>query len=184
MPLKVSFNYRLGAFGWLASADFNKEGGVSNAGLLDQMAALQWVRQYIHLFGGDPDRISVLGQDSGGASILHHLAAWGGLKLGRSHNPPSFKRAIIQSLAFFPQAYEAQAKSIYKSFLDRTSSSDLKTLRELDTSVLQKANADMIQKSDYGRFTFGPTVDNTLIPAPLALLLLKGFVWKSRDTSL
>jgi len=49
-------NYRLGAFGWLGGDKFMDDGGYPNVGLWDQRAAIEWVRGYIHLFGGDTRR--------------------------------------------------------------------------------------------------------------------------------
>lgn len=59
-------NYRLGAFGFLAGPTLQAEGGVSNAGLYDQRLALQWVQDNIHLFGGDPNQVTVMGESAGG----------------------------------------------------------------------------------------------------------------------
>lgn len=59
----VALNYRLGALGWLAGPTLQQEGGDSNAGLLDQRLALEWVQDNIHLFGGDPDRVTVMGRE-------------------------------------------------------------------------------------------------------------------------
>ena len=56
----VSMNYRLGAFGFLAGPTLVSD-GTANAGLYDQRLALEWVRQNIHLFGGDPHRVTVIG---------------------------------------------------------------------------------------------------------------------------
>ena len=68
----VSLNYRLGAFGWLAGPTFQSN-GTANAGLYDQRLALEWVQQYIHLFGGDPNRVTVFGESAGGGSIMHQI---------------------------------------------------------------------------------------------------------------
>lgn len=59
-------NYRLGALGWLAGPTLQQSGGVSNAGLYDQRLAIEWVAKYIHLFGGDPNQITLLGESAGG----------------------------------------------------------------------------------------------------------------------
>lgn len=59
-------NYRLGAFGFLAGPTLQAEGGVSNAGLYDQRLALEWVQDNIHLFGGDPNQVTVMGESAGG----------------------------------------------------------------------------------------------------------------------
>ena len=69
----VSINYRLGALGWSSGPSFEAAGGVSNVGLYDQRLALEWVRRYIHLFGGDSDDVTVIGQSAGGSSIMHHI---------------------------------------------------------------------------------------------------------------
>lgn len=68
----VSMNYRLGAFGWLSGPTF-QENGTANAGLHDQRFALEWIQQNIHLFGGDPNRVTVFGESAGGGSIMHQI---------------------------------------------------------------------------------------------------------------
>ena len=60
----VSMNYRLGAFGWLAGPTLQSH-GTANAALYDQRLALEWVQQNIHLFGGDPNRVTVIGESAG-----------------------------------------------------------------------------------------------------------------------
>ncbi len=73
----VEMQYRLGAFGFLASPDVQKSGRL-NTGLLDQRFAIEWARQHIAKFGGDPDRITVGGESSGAASAIFHALAHGG----------------------------------------------------------------------------------------------------------
>lgn len=68
----VAINYRLGAFGFLSGPTFQVD-GTANAGLLDQRFALEWVQEYIHLFGGDPGSVMVMGESSGAGSILCHI---------------------------------------------------------------------------------------------------------------
>ena len=60
----VSFNYRLGAFGYLAHPDLG-----SNFGLQDQIAALRWVQENIPQFGGDPACVTIFGQSAGAHSV-------------------------------------------------------------------------------------------------------------------
>lgn len=82
----VTVNYRLGALGFLwFGAD---EDGVANCGLRDQAAALRWVHTHAAAFGGDPDRVTVVGESAGGGSVLHLVAGLGG---------PPVRRAIVQS---------------------------------------------------------------------------------------
>lgn len=66
----VAVNYRLGAFGWLSGPTLQAAGGVSNAGLYDQRLAIEWVAKNIHLFGGDAEKITLLGESAGGAFVF------------------------------------------------------------------------------------------------------------------
>lgn len=69
----VNLNYRLGALGFLAHPELtaeSEEGASGNYGLLDQVAALVWVRDNIARFGGDPDNVTIVGQSAGSMSVL------------------------------------------------------------------------------------------------------------------
>lgn len=88
----VTVNYRLGALGFLAHPALSAESGQGvsgNYGLLDQRAALAFVRDNIAAFGGDPGNVTVFGQSAGAASILLHLTSPGSQGL--------FHRAVLQS---------------------------------------------------------------------------------------
>ncbi len=88
----VTINYRLGPFGFLAhkSLDAENPHHVSgNYGLLDQQAALKWVRRNIAAFGGDPTRVTIFGESAGGISVCLQLTAPGAEGL--------FQRAINES---------------------------------------------------------------------------------------
>jgi para-nitrobenzyl esterase len=73
----VTINYRLGAFGFLATADLAKEGGgaAGNYGLLDMVAALQWVKSNIGGFGGDPDNVTIFGESVGSVAVSTLMAS-------------------------------------------------------------------------------------------------------------
>ena len=73
----VVIQYRLGAFGFLAG-DEVQTFGTANGGLLDQHYALEWVQKYIHLFGGDPRRVTIAGESAGGGSVMLQSMAYGG----------------------------------------------------------------------------------------------------------
>ncbi len=86
----VGINYRLGALGFLAHPALTAESHASgNYGLLDQIAALHWVRRNIAQFGGDPDNVTVFGESAGGTMICYLMASPQARGL--------FQRAILQS---------------------------------------------------------------------------------------
>ena len=85
----VSIQYRLGAFGFLSSAEI-RENGAANAGFLDQRAALMWVQRNIRAFGGDPAKVTIIGGSAGGGSVLNQMILYGG-----QANPP-FRAAISE----------------------------------------------------------------------------------------
>ncbi|TQV90018.1 hypothetical protein V2A60_008458 [Cordyceps javanica] len=88
----VAINYRLGAFGFAQDKVLDAEGS-TNAGLRDQRLGLEWVRDNIARFGGDPSRVTIYGQSSGGLSVGLQLLAHG----GESTKPAPFERGIMQS---------------------------------------------------------------------------------------
>lgn len=67
----VSLNYRLGRAGWFAHPALTKEGPTGNYGMMDQIAALKWVRENIAAFGGDPSNVTIYGESAGGLSVLY-----------------------------------------------------------------------------------------------------------------
>ncbi|KAH7377466.1 triacylglycerol lipase-like protein [Cadophora sp. MPI-SDFR-AT-0126] len=73
----VTFNYRVGPYGFLASEDVRRDGDL-NVGLLDQRKAMEWTKKHISSFGGDPNHIVLMGTSSGGGSVMYQLAAFDG----------------------------------------------------------------------------------------------------------
>ena len=70
MLLTKNLNFRLGMFGFMSTEDSSAPG---NYGMLDQVAALQWVKANIESFSGDPNSITIMGQQAGGASVHYHI---------------------------------------------------------------------------------------------------------------
>ena len=93
----VALNYRVGLYGFLAGSNFSAS-GTPNAGLYDQRLALQWIQQNIAKFGGDPKRVTLMGESAGGSSILHQITAFG--RSGGKKSP--FQQGIVQSAGLFP----------------------------------------------------------------------------------
>src|SRR5450759_4434265 len=88
----VTLNYRLGPFGFLAHPSLAAESphhAAGNSGLLDQIAALQWVQRNIARFGGDPSRVTIFGESAGGMSVGSLIAS----PLAKG----LFQRAILES---------------------------------------------------------------------------------------
>jgi para-nitrobenzyl esterase len=74
--ITVSLNYRLGRAGWFAHPALTREGGpVGNYGLMDQVAALKWVKANIASFGGDPNNVTIFGESAGAISVLYLMLA-------------------------------------------------------------------------------------------------------------
>ena len=150
----VSFNYRLGIFGFI---DFSEVPGgeacpdALNLGLLDQIAALKWIRENIAAFGGDPERITVLGFESG-ATCICLLAA-------SEQAKGLFQRAFVfngspESAYDTPDASRALAKALLKE----TNTSTMAELLRLDTEALKDAAQRLWMNM------CAPTCDGKLIP--------------------
>jgi para-nitrobenzyl esterase len=109
----VSINYRLGHLGFFAHPALDKEYGqdqvpVSNFGLLDQIAALEWVQRNIKQFGGNPENVTIFGQSAGGRSVLALMAI--NPKVQKDgKDVPLFHKAIAQSVYGFPELQRDEA---------------------------------------------------------------------------
>ncbi|KAI9932510.1 hypothetical protein ASPWEDRAFT_22285 [Aspergillus wentii DTO 134E9] len=165
----VALNYRLGAFGWLAGSGVTAN-GTANAALYDQRFALDWVYKYIHLFGGNPENVTVMGESAGGGSILHQITAFGG-----NRGPVPFKQAILQSPGWYPLPSQAQTESTLRQFLKLLNVTSVEEARKLPTELLVAANAYQVGVTPtYGTYTYGPAVDGTFVPDMPGKLLLNG----------
>ncbi|KAK4251657.1 Alpha/Beta hydrolase protein [Corynascus novoguineensis] len=89
--ISVSFNYRVGALGFLPSEVAARE-GLLNLGLRDQQMLLDWVQDNIEAFGGDPGNVSIMGLSAGAHSIGHHIMYY-----SRRSSPAPFVKAILES---------------------------------------------------------------------------------------
>jgi para-nitrobenzyl esterase len=131
----VTLNYRLGLLGVLAHpALANADGSTGNYGLMDQQAALRWVRRNIARFGGDPHNVTIAGQSAGGLSVLAHMVSRDSRGL--------FQRAIVMSGAFaLNQQPLAEAEAQNQALLDRAGITDQSAaaLRRLPVETLVNA---------------------------------------------
>lgn len=148
----VTVTYRVGALGFLATH------GSANFGLLDQIAALRWVREHAAAFGGDPDRITVFGESAGAGSLCALLAMPAARGL--------FRRAIVQSAA--PTAMIDAAEAARRA--DKLRGRLGRSLRDVPIEELLAAQQECVLEGPHscGMF-FVPVVDGDTLPKrPLA----------------
>jgi para-nitrobenzyl esterase len=157
----VTFNYRVGVEGFAQI-----EGAPPNRGLLDQVAALEWVRDNIRAFGGDPDRVTIFGESAGGGSVAALLAMPRAAGL--------FRRAVAQSVpgTFFTPELAADIAATCAAELGlRPTVADLSTVAPAELSAAGDAvTAKIGQYADrWGRpghrtIPFAPVVDGDVLP--------------------
>ncbi len=157
----VSINYRLGVLGFLNLRDASKGAcpGTGAEGIADQVAALQWVKDNIAAFGGDPSNVTVFGESAGGASVAALLASPKARGL--------FQKAICESgAAHVGQKREDSAK-IAERFLEKLGAAgDPKKALEASTAQILKAQQDLIADPPKGsaNVSLAPTIDGDVLP--------------------
>jgi para-nitrobenzyl esterase len=157
----VTFGYRLGLFGFLSESHLNAEGHPwGNYGILDQQAALSWVRDNIAAFGGDPTRVALGGQSAGATDVGANMLSPGAAGL--------FNRAIYQSspLSSLPTAATALTRG--NAFAAAAFCSTSACLRDLSAARILElqgtAKGGLPDPTINQPYTIGPFVDGTIIP--------------------
>ncbi|KAK7746809.1 hypothetical protein SLS53_001997 [Cytospora paraplurivora] len=175
--IHVRINYRLGFFGFTRS-DYLKSEGSENAGLRDQRLAIEWVRDNIEHFGGDPNRITISGQSSGGLAVGMQILAYGGTR------PVPFQQAICQSQAIEPGLtgnFTTDALQLVVDYVgcndtDLESRETVECMRSLDMDTL--LNATLETYNDGYDHNIGdiwlPVVDGDFIPEAPSKLISEG----------
>ena len=110
--ITVEIQYRLGAFGYLASSDVKTHGQL-NVGLLDQRFALEWVQEHIAKFGGDPTRVTLGGESSGAGSVLYLSMAYGGAESNLFHNVSN--RPYQHYASLYKRLFGYRPSQLYRS---------------------------------------------------------------------
>ena len=155
----VTINYRVGVFGFFAHPDLKAEGeGTGNYGLLDQVAALRWVRANAARFGGDPARVTIAGE-SAGASSVNDLQAMPAAK-GLFARAMSISGASIAIDA--PSLAQGEAEST--ALAGRLGAASLAQLRALPAGRLIEATR-FRPGTGAPRLTWVPHVDGKVFPA-------------------
>jgi para-nitrobenzyl esterase len=155
----VSFNYRVGIFGFLAHPELSKESAnkvSGNYGLLDQIAALQWIKENIAAFGGDPEKVTIAGQSAGSMSV--------GALIVSPLTRGLFRAAITQSGGIVGRLISKHLSDAEKSGLDM-----MQKMKAANLSELRKISAnDLIAASgNNGMGSFGPICDGYVLPADI-----------------
>ncbi|ORI15604.1 carboxylesterase [Rhodococcus erythropolis] len=170
----VSFNYRVGALGFLDLSGFSTADTVfeSNCGLRDQIAALEWVRVNIDAFGGDPSAVTVFGESSGAGSITTLMTCPSAEGL--------FHRAIAQSPPATSVYGAERAKTVAERFLELLSidPEDAGDLLTTDLELLVKASDDLVNEIPTripGTLAMAPVVDRDLVPHYPVAAFQKGY---------
>ncbi|KAJ1301043.1 hypothetical protein OPQ81_003463 [Rhizoctonia solani] len=170
----VSIYYRLSSLGFLAAPEAPNRGVhagedpelLLNAGLHDQRMALRFVQRHIRSFGGDPNRVTIMGQSAGAGSVGSHIVA-------QNDNPNEqlFHRAILQSWYRAPLLNPAERKTTWNYLTNRvgcshwswTISRTLHCLREVDhVKLIQAADEGMAKHPKNTDWMWQPVIDNRL----------------------
>jgi para-nitrobenzyl esterase len=148
----VTVNHRLNAFGYFYLADLGgaQFANASNAGMLDIVAALKWVRDNVANFGGDPANVTIFGQSGGGAKVCTLLAMPAAKGL--------FHRAVVESGASLTGISREAANKNTEAFLSKVG------LKPDQAGELQKLPLERIVDA-LGGGRFGPVVDGKTLPA-------------------
>ena len=179
----VSFNYRLGRFGFFAHPALSAEkpgGPLANYAIMDQIAALEWVRRNIVVFGGDPGNVTICGESAGGMSI--HILMTSPAAAGL------FQKAIVQSgggrtsllrgrpLAGAANSAEAVGVAFAKQAgIEGTDAQALRNLRALPAqSVVNGLNLASMGAPAAATYVGGPVLDGQIMVAEPARLYAEG----------
>ncbi|WP_099025337.1 carboxylesterase/lipase family protein [Mycolicibacterium palauense] len=154
----VTVNYRLGALGFLELATLDERSFDTNLGIRDVVRALEWVRDNIAAFGGDPERVTLFGESAGASITTTLLTAPAAAGL--------FHRAIVQSSPA-TSAYDAErGRRVAEVVLDKLGV-DAAQARSVPVDVLVEAGAhafEHIPTATPGILAFAPIVDGDLVP--------------------
>lgn len=155
----VTINYREGIFGFFGHEDLAKanddEGRSGNYGLYDQLAALDWVRDNISAFGGDPDNITVFGQSAGARSVQ--------VMVSLPDNDGKIAKAIIQSGGGINPELQGREKGYHEvwslgdDFRQFAGYEDMKAMRAASPQELLQKYDEYVAAG--GRLPFGPMID-------------------------
>lgn len=161
----VSIAYRLGVFGFLAHPELSRESGKGSGtyGIQDMIAGLQWVKDNIAQFGGDPSRVTIFGESAGAIAVGMLAAApqaKGLFQRAISESGGSFAPPRIADGAGMNVAALKLAEPAGESFLKKLGVADIKAARALPAEQIQKAAGGGMGGGD----GFWPVADGNVLP--------------------
>ena len=158
----VSFNYRLGNFGFLALPQLDSEGTNSGMfGLQDQIFAIRWVKENIAAFGGDANNILIFGQSAGAHSV--------GILMSSPLAQGSFNKAIMESGAWWDSEHGSmptfdQARQIGTAWAQRVGATNTSALRALSAQTIVNTTLYSLAV-DPALHNFAPSIDHYVLQA-------------------
>ena len=163
----VTINYRLGVFGFFAHPALSQQSGTGvsgNYGMLDQIAALKWVKRNVAAFGGDPARVTVFGESAGGMSVAMLMVS--------PLSEGLFQRAIIESgVGFGPPSKMSDIEKLGTRLCDSFGvSKDADPIAALRAVSAQ----DLLKKAGAPGGGFGPAIDGWFLPGDPAVIFAAG----------
>jgi para-nitrobenzyl esterase len=153
----VTVNHRLNAFGYLELSELGGDPNSGNAGQLDCVAVLEWVRDNIGHFGGNPGNVTIFGQSGGGAKVSTLLAM--PAAKGLVH------RAIIESGPGLRGSTKEAATETAKAVMAKLGIADAKKLNDVPALALLDAASGLQVQGGIGGLRFSPVVDGVNLPA-------------------
>ena len=168
----VNFNYRLGALGFMAHPQLTKESSNNasgNYGLLDQVAALQWIKANISSFGGDPDSVTISGQSAGSSSVAFLQAS--PLAKGLFQRSVGLSGSPFGNADPLPSRVEAEKAGL--AIQETLGANALSELRELPADKIVAVQRDC-QLGCAGTIRVSPSVDGYFLPDTPAAIFARG----------
>lgn len=154
----VSINYRCNVLGFM---DIEEIGGAEyadskNLGILDQICALEWIQENIHLFGGDPNNVTIFGESAGSGSVS--------LLMTSPRAKGLFNKVIAQSGGLIMYKSPEKAKEYAKDFVKHTGVSSMEELLSLSADEIRDACVRLMKAYGYkSEIMFAPVADGRII---------------------
>jgi para-nitrobenzyl esterase len=175
----VTINYRLGALGFFASREtWQRYGTTGNWGILDQIKALQWVRDNISAFGGDPAQVTIGGESAGSFSVSALMLSPLARGLFRGVIMESGPILTLPALSYYAKSDLARSIAVSAMLASIFGAADnaegLAQMQKADAEVLTRFSAFMAQQTMNPAFFLTPVFDGKVIPVDPLLAMSSG----------